>query len=87
MISAGDPDSLREHELGSLVLLDPDSEALEAFGAGGTPMGVLIEHGRIASPLAAGADAVLQLAHTTTASATGENISDELLDATRSSAQ
>jgi hypothetical protein len=33
-----------------------------AFDAHGTPMGVLIENMRIASPAAAGADAVLALA-------------------------
>jgi hypothetical protein len=35
---------------------------MDAFGAHGTPMGVLIENGRVASPVAAGADAVLALA-------------------------
>jgi hypothetical protein len=43
------------------VLMDADGEAMRAFGAGGTPMGVLAERGRIASHLAAGADAVVEL--------------------------
>jgi peroxiredoxin len=62
VISSGDPEQTREHELQSRVLIDPDGQAMHAFGAHGTPMGVLIENGRIASPVAAGADAVLQLA-------------------------
>ncbi len=62
VISAGDVDLVREQDIGSMVLVDADGEAMRAFGAGGTPMGVLIEHGRIRSPVAAGADAVLELA-------------------------
>ena len=61
VISSGDPDRVREQELHSTVLLDSDSEAMSAFGAGGTPMGVLVDEGRIASPVAAGADAVFEL--------------------------
>lgn len=63
VISAGDPDTVRAQQLRSSVLLDSGSEAMRAFGANGTPMGVLIERGRIASPVAAGADAVLELIH------------------------
>jgi peroxiredoxin len=62
VISSGDPDHAREHDLSSLVLVDPEGQAMDAFEAQGTPMGVLIEHGRIASPVAVGADAVLELA-------------------------
>jgi hypothetical protein len=50
--------------LRSLVVLDPGFQAGAAFGAGGTPMGILIDTtGRIASNLAAGAQAVLALAN------------------------
>jgi hypothetical protein len=45
-------------------MLDPKGRAMDAFGVHGTPMGVLVENGRVASPVAAGADAVLALAHT-----------------------
>jgi thiol-disulfide isomerase/thioredoxin/uncharacterized membrane protein YphA (DoxX/SURF4 family) len=61
VISSGDVDRVREQEIRSTVLLDTESEAPGAFGAGGTPMGVLIDEGRIASPVAAGADAVFAL--------------------------
>ena len=61
VISSGDPDRIREQEIRSLVLVDSEGEAMRAFGAGGTPMGVLIEDGKIASPVAAGADAVFEL--------------------------
>jgi len=63
VIATGDPDAVRELQLRSRALLDPDSEAMHAFAAGGTPMGVQIDHGRIASPVAAGADAVFALIH------------------------
>jgi peroxiredoxin len=62
VISSGDPEHTREHDLQSRVLIDPDGQAMGAFDAHGTPMGVMIESGRIASPVAAGADAVLELA-------------------------
>ena len=62
VISAGDPDQTREHDLRSHVLVDPDGQAMDAFDVHGTPMAVLIEHGRIASPVAVGAGAVLELA-------------------------
>jgi peroxiredoxin len=69
VMSAGDAGQVRELGLRSRVLLDPDAEAMSAFGAGGTPMGVLIEQGRIASPVAAGAGAVFRLFHTAVAQA------------------
>jgi peroxiredoxin/uncharacterized membrane protein YphA (DoxX/SURF4 family) len=62
VISTGDLDVTREHELRCTVMLDPEGQAMSAFGAHGTPMGVLIENGRVASRVAAGADAVLALA-------------------------
>jgi peroxiredoxin/uncharacterized membrane protein YphA (DoxX/SURF4 family) len=61
VISSGEPDQIRRDGLRSRVLLDPEAEAMRAFGAGGTPMGVVIEGGRIASPVAAGGPAVLEL--------------------------
>jgi methylamine dehydrogenase accessory protein MauD len=61
VISSGDPGRIREQEIRSLVLMDPEGAAMSAFGAGGTPMGVLVQGGRIASPVAAGADAVFAL--------------------------
>ncbi len=49
--------------LRSTVVLDQNFSAGSAFGANGTPMGVLVdEQGKIASELAAGAPAVLALA-------------------------
>jgi peroxiredoxin/uncharacterized membrane protein YphA (DoxX/SURF4 family) len=62
LISLGDRDEVREHGLRSPVLMDSDGSAMRAFEANGTPMGVLVEHGRIASPVAAGAMAVFELA-------------------------
>jgi thiol-disulfide isomerase/thioredoxin len=61
VISSGDTARVREQDLRSRVVFDAEGQAMRAFGAGGTPMGVLIEDGRIASPVVAGADAVLQL--------------------------
>jgi hypothetical protein len=50
-------------------LTDPiRRDALCAFGASGTPMGVLIDAGTIASPVATGAGAVLDLISTATVS-------------------
>lgn len=62
VISSGDPERVREQQLGSTVLLDADGEAMGAFDARGTPMGVLVDEGLIASHVAAGADAVFELA-------------------------
>ena len=62
VISTGERDQTREDDLPCTVMLDPEGQAMDAFGAHGTPMGVLIENGRVASPVAAGADAVLALA-------------------------
>jgi peroxiredoxin len=62
VISSGDREATRAHQLRSRVLLDPNSSAAAAFNAHGTPMGVLIQDGRIISPVAAGAEAVFELA-------------------------
>ena len=49
--------------LRSQVALDPNSLAASAFGAGGTPMAVLLNaRGQVASEIAPGAEAVLALA-------------------------
>ncbi len=63
VVSSGDAESTRAEGFGSLVLLDAEFTAGEAFHASGTPMAVLIDsEGRIASGVAAGADAVFELA-------------------------
>lgn len=63
VISAGSIEANKAMGLRSPVLLDPRSEAMEAFGASGTPMAVRVDaEGRIASSLAVGAPAVLALA-------------------------
>lgn len=63
VISAGEPEVVAQMGLSSKVLLDPDSEAMAAFGVHGTPMGVLVDSDLlIASPAAAGAQAVFSLA-------------------------
>jgi AhpC/TSA family len=60
VFSSGDPDRVRLQHIRSLVLLDPERQAMRAFGAGGTPMAVLVdERGRIASAVLGGAAAVL----------------------------
>jgi hypothetical protein len=61
VISAGDPERTPEQQIHSQVLIDSEGEAMGAFGAAGTPMAVLIDDGKIGSPVAAGADAVLAL--------------------------
>jgi peroxiredoxin len=62
VISTGDPEQTRQHDLSSRVLVDPEGQAMDAFEVHGTPMAVMIENGRIASPVAVGAGAVLELA-------------------------
>jgi len=61
VISGGDPGSLREQAIRSTVLLDPEGRAMRAFEAPGTPMAVLVQDGRIASDIHAGAGAILEL--------------------------
>lgn len=63
VVSSGDAESTREEGFASTVLLDGSFSAGDAFGAGGTPMAVLVgADGRVASPVVAGADDVLALA-------------------------
>ncbi len=61
--SSGDSGDTQADRFRSTVALDPGSSAGNAFGAGGTPMAVLVDqHGRVASGLVAGGAAVLKLA-------------------------
>jgi peroxiredoxin len=63
LISTGTAEENRAMNLRSPVVLDHNFQAGAAFGAGGTPLGVLLDRaGRIASGVAAGAQAVLALA-------------------------
>jgi thiol-disulfide isomerase/thioredoxin len=63
VVTSGTADDVREEGFSSLVLLDADYMAGDAFEANGTPMAVRLDaDGRVASPLVAGAHAVLALA-------------------------
>jgi peroxiredoxin len=63
VVSTGSAEENRAMGLRSPVLLDQGFEVASSFGANGTPMAVLVdEEGRIASEVAAGADAVMALA-------------------------
>ncbi|MGO9445477.1 MAG: MauE/DoxX family redox-associated membrane protein [Thiobacillaceae bacterium] len=70
VVSTGTVEDARAMGLRSPVLLDPSQQAGTPFGANGTPMAVLLDtEGRIASEIAAGAQAVFALAdaHSSTA--------------------
>jgi peroxiredoxin/uncharacterized membrane protein YphA (DoxX/SURF4 family) len=61
VVSSGRPEDNRTMGLRSPVLLDDEGRTM-AFGAHGTPMAVLVDQeGRVGSPVAAGATAVLSL--------------------------
>lgn len=63
LVSASDDRSMRDEGFNSLILVDKDAAVSNAFGAGGTPMAVLVSaEGRVASAVMAGADAVFALA-------------------------
>jgi thiol-disulfide isomerase/thioredoxin len=63
VVSSGDPAQSAADGFRSIVALDTDYAAGEAFGAAGTPMAVLVDgDGRIASGLVTGGAAVLALA-------------------------
>jgi peroxiredoxin/uncharacterized membrane protein YphA (DoxX/SURF4 family) len=63
VVSTGAVEDLLAMGLRSPVLLDRTGQAGAPFGATGTPMGILIDaRGRIASKIAAGAQAVFELA-------------------------
>jgi methylamine dehydrogenase accessory protein MauD len=62
VVSRGDVHSNRDQGLRSTIVLDDDFVAGNAFGAGGTPSAVLLdEDGKVVSPVAVGAPAVLEL--------------------------
>jgi peroxiredoxin/uncharacterized membrane protein YphA (DoxX/SURF4 family) len=62
-VSAGSEEANRDMKLSSPVLLDQSFATGRAFGASGTPSAVLVDaEGRIASEVAVGAPAVLDLA-------------------------
>jgi thiol-disulfide isomerase/thioredoxin len=62
VVSTSDERTTRDEGFQSLVLLDQGSAVSRAFGAGGTPMAVLVSpEGRVASAVVAGADAVFEL--------------------------
>jgi peroxiredoxin len=68
LASYGDADSNRrhadQHGLDCPILLQPQGEPIEAFRMLGTPVAYLLdEEGRVAEPLAIGATAVPELAH------------------------
>jgi peroxiredoxin len=63
VVSTGTVEDGRAMGLRSAILLDPTGQAGGRFGANGTPMGILIDaRGQIASEVAAGAQAVFELA-------------------------
>jgi thiol-disulfide isomerase/thioredoxin len=63
IVSAGTETEIRSEGFRSTIVVDDDFAIGQAFGAGGTPMAVLIDaSGRVAAPLAAGAEQVLALA-------------------------
>jgi peroxiredoxin/uncharacterized membrane protein YphA (DoxX/SURF4 family) len=65
VVSAGTEEANREMDLNSPVVLDQHFGTGRTFGATGTPSAVLVdEQGRIASEVAVGAPAVLELART-----------------------
>jgi peroxiredoxin len=64
VVSTGSVEANEALGLRSPVLLDQDFGVAATFGANGTPMAVLVdEEGRVASEVAAGAQAVFALAH------------------------
>ena len=63
VVSAGSEEANREMELTSPVLLDQNFATGQAFGASGTPSAVLVDtEGKVASQVAVGAPAVMELA-------------------------
>jgi peroxiredoxin len=63
VVSSGTPEAHAEMQLRSPVVLDARSETMSAYGAHGTPMGVLVDdEGNVASALAVGAVEVMNLA-------------------------
>jgi peroxiredoxin len=63
VVSAGSEEANREMALASPVLLDQQFAVGRAFGASGTPSAVLVDaEGKVASEVAVGASAVMELA-------------------------
>jgi peroxiredoxin len=63
LISAGSEEANKEMGLASRVLLDQNFAVGQAFGASGTPSAVLVDaEGKVASDIAVGAPAVMELA-------------------------
>jgi peroxiredoxin len=63
VVSAGTQEANREQCLSSTVVLDQNFAVGRAFGASGTPSAVLVDaQGKVASDIAVGAPAVLELA-------------------------
>ena len=63
VVSAGTKEANREQGLSSTVLLDQNFAVGQAFGASGTPSAVLVDaQGKVASDIAVGAPAVMELA-------------------------
>ena len=63
VVSSGSEEATRAEGFSSTVVLDPDFAVGAAFGAGGTPMALLLDReGRVASPLTGGAEGVFALA-------------------------
>jgi methylamine dehydrogenase accessory protein MauD len=69
IISTGSVEANRAMNLRSTIILDKDSQLGAAFGARGTPMGMLLDaDGKVASTLVAGGAAVLDLARSASGS-------------------
>jgi hypothetical protein len=63
VVSAGSEEANREQGLSSTVVLDQNFATGRAFGASGTPPAVLVDaQGKVASDIAVGAPAVMELA-------------------------
>ena len=63
LVSTGTVQTNREMGLVSEILLDQSFATATLFGASGTPSAILVdEHGKIASQVGVGADAVINLA-------------------------
>jgi thioredoxin-like negative regulator of GroEL len=62
VVSTGAVETNRQMGLRSVVVLDEGFQVGWRFGARGTPRGILVQEGKIASPLAVGAQGVWALA-------------------------
>jgi thiol-disulfide isomerase/thioredoxin len=63
VVSAGTEEANREQGLRSKVVVDQNFAVGQAFGASGTPSAVLVDaEGKVASDIAVGAPAVLEMA-------------------------